>query len=262
MYPHHEESLKKMVDYFSGRGEILALVFGGSVAKGCERPDSDLDAMVIVTDEYYAQREKENRVTETISGYCTYEGGYFDVKYMTKAFIEAAADHASEPTRNSFIGSRVLFTRDPDIPGIIARIPVFQKQERADKELSFFSNLWLNYYYFWKSCKPEGYMRAHAANQIVYSVYRMILQENEILFPCNRRLEEFVEKAPRKPEDIVPLCQAFCKEQSDALCDAVFNAFTAWTSFDTNVDSSIILSRYSLDYEQWWNVPRPHVDEY
>ena len=105
MYPHHEESLKKMVDYFSGRDEILALVFGGSVAKGCERPDSDLDAMVIVTDEYYAQREKENRVTETISGYCTYEGGYFDVKYMTKAFIEAAADHASEPTRNSFIGS-------------------------------------------------------------------------------------------------------------------------------------------------------------
>ncbi len=262
MYPHHEESLKKMVDYFSGRGEILALVFGGSVAKGCERPDSDLDAMVIVTDEYYAQRERENRVTETISGYCTYEGGYFDVKYMTKAFIEAAADHASEPTRNSFIGSRVLFTRDPDIPGIIARIPVFQKQERADKELSFFSNLWLNYYYFWKSCKPEGYMRAHAANQIVYSVYRMILQENEILFPCNRRLEEFVEKAPRKPKDIVPLCQAFCREQTDALCDAVFNAFTAWTSFDTNVDSSIILSRYSLDYEQWWNVPRPHVDEY
>ena len=262
MYPHHEESLKKMVDYFSGRDEILALVFGGSVAKGCERPDSDLDAMVIVTDEYYAQREKENRVTETISGYCTYEGGYFDVKYMTKAFIEAAADHASEPTRNSFIGSRVLFTRDPDIPGIIARIPVFQKQERADKELSFFSNLWLNYYYFWKSCKPEGYMRAHAANQIVYSVYRMILQENEILFPCNRRLEEFVEKTPRKPKDIVPLCQAFCREQSDALCDAVFNAFTAWTSFDTNVDSSIILSRYSLDYEQWWNVPRPHVDEY
>ena len=141
MYAHHAESLQNMIDYFSGREEIIALVFGGSVAKGCERPDSDLDAMVVVTDEYYAQREKENRVTETISGYCTYEGGYFDVKYMTKAFIAAAADHASEPTRNSFIGARVLFSRDPEIPGIVARIPVFQKQERADKELSFFANL-------------------------------------------------------------------------------------------------------------------------
>lgn len=77
MYAHHAESLQNMIDYFSGREEIIALVFGGSVAKGCERPDSDLDAMVVVTDEYYAQREKENRVTETISGYCTYEGGYF-----------------------------------------------------------------------------------------------------------------------------------------------------------------------------------------
>ena len=143
MYAHHAESLQNMIDYFSGREEIIALVFGGSVAKGCERPDSDLDAMVVVTDEYYAQREKENRVTETISGYCTYEGGYFDVKYMTKAFIAAAADHASEPTRNSFIGARVLFSRDPEIPGIVARIPVFQKQERADKELSFFANLML-----------------------------------------------------------------------------------------------------------------------
>ena len=57
MYPHHEESLKNMIEYFSGRDEIIALVFGGSVAKGCERPDSDLDAMVIVTDAYYAERE-------------------------------------------------------------------------------------------------------------------------------------------------------------------------------------------------------------
>ena len=198
MYAHHAESLQNMIDYFSGREEIIALVFGGSVAKGCERPDSDLDAMVVVTDEYYAQREKENRVTETISGYCTYEGGYFDVKYMTKAFIAAAADHASEPTRNSFIGARVLFSRDPEIPGIVARIPVFQKQERADKELSFFANLMLNYHYFWKACEPDGYMRLHVAGQIVYSIYRMILQENEILFPCNRRLEEFVENAPKK----------------------------------------------------------------
>lgn len=262
MYAHHAESLQNMIDYFSGREEIIALVFGGSVAKGCERPDSDLDAMVVVTDEYYAQREKENRVTETISGYCTYEGGYFDVKYMTKAFIAAAADHASEPTRNSFIGARVLFSRDPEIPGIVARIPVFQKQERADKELSFFANLMLNYHYFWKACEPDGYMRLHVAGQVVYSIYRMILQENEILFPCNRRLEEFVENAPKKPENIVSLCRAFCREQSDTLCDAVYQAFIGWTSFDTKTDYNALLSRYSLDYEQWWNVPRPHVDEY
>ena len=52
MYQHHEESLKILEDMFRGREEVIALVFGGSVAKGMERPDSDLDAMVIVTQEY------------------------------------------------------------------------------------------------------------------------------------------------------------------------------------------------------------------
>lgn len=37
MYRHHEESLEKLKDYFSDREEVIATVFGGSVAKGCER---------------------------------------------------------------------------------------------------------------------------------------------------------------------------------------------------------------------------------
>lgn len=262
MYAHHAESLQNMIDYFSGREEIIALVFGGSVAKGCERPDSDLDAMVVVTDEYYAQREKENRVTETISGYCTYEGGYFDVKYMTKAFIAAAADHASEPTRNSFIGARVLFSRDPEIPGIVARIPVFQKQERADKELSFFANLMLNYHYFWKACEPDGYMRLHVAGQIVYSIYRMILQENEILFPCNRRLEETVEAAPHKPEHIVELGRKAADTLADEDLEAFAKAYFDWTTWQFPTEHSVILARYVEDFEQWWYQPRPLVGEW
>lgn len=108
MYQHHEESLKILEDMFRGREEVIALVFGGSVAKGMERPDSDLDAMVIVTQEYFDQCMKENRTAECLSG-CTYEGGYFDIKYMTKDFLEQAALKGSEPTRNSFVKSRVLF---------------------------------------------------------------------------------------------------------------------------------------------------------
>ena len=119
MYRHHEESLKIMEDYFRKRKEVIALIFGGSVAKGMERPDSDLDAMVIVPDAYYETLLEENRTAETIDGLCTYEGGYFDVKYMTKDYLRAAAERGSEPTRNSFIGSRVLFSSDPEIEGLV-----------------------------------------------------------------------------------------------------------------------------------------------
>ncbi len=87
MYKHHEESLENLKNYFSGKEEVIAVIFGGSVAKGCARPDSDLDAMVVVTDTAYALRVQQNSTAETIEGYCTYEGGYFDIKYMTKSFF-------------------------------------------------------------------------------------------------------------------------------------------------------------------------------
>ena len=58
MYPHHEESLKIMEKFFREKEGVIALVFGGSVAKGMERPDSDLDGMVIVSDERYEALRK------------------------------------------------------------------------------------------------------------------------------------------------------------------------------------------------------------
>lgn len=191
MYPHHQESLQIMQEYFE-KQDVIALIFGGSVAKGTERPDSDLDAMVVVSDEIYRHRQAEHRTAETIGGLCTYEGGYFDVKYMTKDFLLDAAEHGSEPARNAFLKARVLFTRDPEIPDILARIPVFQTHEKEEKLLSFYADYWLNHFYFLKGCRVEGYMRLHAVGEIVYSLYRILLQEHEVLFACNRRLEEQV----------------------------------------------------------------------
>ena len=86
MYQHHEESLAIALDYFKTKSRVkdglIAIIFGGSVAKGCERPDSDLDFMVIVTDEKYAQLKAEGIATEAIHGLCTYPEGYFDIHFI------------------------------------------------------------------------------------------------------------------------------------------------------------------------------------
>ena len=48
--------------------EAIALILIGSVAKGTERADSDLDGVVILSEEEYAEKEKNNTTTETING--------------------------------------------------------------------------------------------------------------------------------------------------------------------------------------------------
>ena len=262
MYRHHEESLKNMEELFRKREEVIALILGGSVAKGMERPDSDLDAMVIVPDEYFEKLLKEDRTAETISGYSTYEGGYFDVKYMTKNYLHMAAEKGSEPTRNSFVKSRVIFSHDPEIEELVAAIPVFQEHEREEKMLSFYIDLYLNYGYFWKCCAPEGYMKARTASEIVYAVYRLILQENRVLFPCNRRLEETVMGIRNKPEGIVELCRQFCETMEEGLADRIVESYHAWTSYDYKKNASIYLSQYCMDFEKWWLYPRPLIAEW
>lgn len=262
MLKHHEESLEILVRYFKDKPETIAVVFGGSVARGCERPDSDLDAMIIITDEAYEERRKTNTTVETIVGMCTYEGGYFDVKYMTKTYLRIAAEKASEPTRNSFMSSRVLYTLDEEINELVSRIPVFQESESEDKMLSFYSDLSLNYNYFWKSCAIDGYMKIRTAGEIIYSIYRMILQENKIFFPSNRRMEEYVANAPKSPENIVELAADFIRVLDDTTCDAFVKAFLGWTSFVPPEDYNQILGRYVADFEQWWMKPRPLIAEW
>ena len=262
-YPHHREAVKELISIFREKEGVIALVFGGSVAKHMEREDSDIDAMVIVTEEFYERKRKVNCIAECISmGDCAYPGGYFDVKYMTKDYIRDAAEKGSEPTRNSFIGSHVLFSADEEVTELVRRIPVLQKQEFEEKMLSFFSNLQLNYNYFWKACRPEGYMKLKVASEIVYSLYRMVLQENEILFPCNRRLEQFVKLAPDQPEHLVEYCEEFCRTLEDDPLDKALEAWKAWTHYQYPTDSAVCQSRYCDDFEQWWRVPRPLVSEW
>ncbi|MDE7353468.1 MAG: nucleotidyltransferase domain-containing protein [Acetatifactor sp.] len=262
MYPHHRESLKNMTAYFQEKKEVIALILGGSVAKGCARPDSDLDAMAVLSEQDYEVKAEKNATAETIGGLCTYDGGYFDVKYMTKQFLYDAAVKGSEPARNAFLSARVLFSRDPEIENIVAGIPVFQTAEKEEKMLSFYSNFWLNYYYFLKSCPIDGYMKLRAVSEVIYSIYRMVLQENEILFPCNRRLEEFVGYISEDTARLTDLGKKFAASLDMADGDAFVKYYMEITSWHFPTDLSQVLSRYTADFEQWWRVPRPNINEW
>lgn len=187
---------------------MIAIVLDGSIVKGNARPDSDVDAIVVVTQEKYEALKAENRLAEVIAGHCTYEGGYFDIKYKTKRIMERAALHASEPTRNAFVKAKVIYATDSEIQPLVEKIASYPEAERAEKVKCFNANLQLNRGYFLYCVKEDNaYMRAHLAQEIVYSVYRLILAENRELFPCNRRLEGTVQKCKRRPENILDWAQ-------------------------------------------------------
>lgn len=261
MYKHHEESIENMISYFKQQGAV-ALILGGSVAKGTARADSDLDGFVILTEEDYAQKEKTHTTTETINGMCTYEDGYFDIKYMTKEYLKELAQKGSEPARNGFTKARILFSNDSEIEELLPQIPIFQKSEKQEKLLSFYSDFWLNYYYFLKSCPIDGYMKMRTIAEIIYSLYRIILQENEILFDCNRRLEEQVTSISPQTADWVKAAKKLEVSQETQDADVFVEMFLQITTYIPSADINEVLTTYSKDFQEWWRNPRPNINEW
>lgn len=253
MYPHHIESIEKLKEYFMPMDGMIAIILDGSVVKGNERPDSDIDALIVVTEEKYRELAAQNRLAEVITGRCTYEGGYFDVKYKTKSILETSALRASEPTRSAYVKARVLYSSDPDIAPLVEKIAAYPEHELQAKIRCFNADLQLNRGYF-LHCVPESnaYMRAHLAQEIVYSVYRLILAENRELFPCNRRLEETVRKCSKRPADILELGAAFLKNITPETCEKFVGAFWRQSSLPLTDDVSENCSQYVRYYEDWW----------
>ncbi len=262
MYPHHEQALENLKAYFSKEPGVIAVIFGGSVAKGLERPDSDIDAMIVVTDERYEELRNQNLLSQVIFGYCDYEGGYFDVKYMTKGYLAAAADHGSEPTRNSFVKSRCLMTTDPEIPELVERIQTFQKQEKADKQLSFYAALSLNTGYFWHFIQEDPLLKARTVSDIAFFTLRLLLEDREIFFPCAKSLIKTVERLSDKPAGVLENCRAFLENPCDDTLHAFVNPVLAFIEFRPPENYDLVLSRYTEDNEQWWYQSRPLIAEW
>ncbi len=90
---------------------MIGVVVVGSVARGDERPDSDVDVYLVVTDEAYADAARSGQVAFVSTVGVAYEGGYVDVKLASPSYLRAAVDHGDDPTRASFDGGRVTFDR-------------------------------------------------------------------------------------------------------------------------------------------------------
>ena len=265
MHQHHADSIERLLDMFRDREDVIAVILGGSVAKGIERPDPDIDAMVVLTDVPAASDPPRVR-SECVFGRCTYPEGYFDLKYYTKDYLEKAALHGSEPTRNAFLGSRCLSTKDPGIPELLARIARYPEDERQDKILSFLSSFALNKDYFWGEATRAGdpYLLARTTADIVLFGLRLLLAHNRILFPCHKRLLETAERCPLRPDGVIDLARALLFAPTDGNKEAFVSAILGFSDWGDILarDYDATISRFIDDNELWWYETRPVLAEW
>jgi predicted nucleotidyltransferase len=260
MLEHHERAIARVVEKMQADPDCLAVIVGGSLAHGLGRPDSDVDVMLVLTEEAFARKQETGELTMYAPELADYAGGYVDGKFVSRGFLEAAADHGSEPARFAFADALVPWTSDPDLPDLLRRVSAYPEAGRAGKMQGFVAQLQALQWYMGEAEKWDNpYLRNWVAVRAVLMGYRLILAHNRMLFPYHKWLTTFIERAPEKPDNLIALGEALLaapsRETCDAFCEAVLQ-FHAW-----EMPPKGWPARFMQDSELNWLDGRPPLED-
>lgn len=239
MHPHHRTAIDRVTERLRADPEVQALLLGGSIAHGFERPDSDVDLMLVVSDADHAARLRDGHVQYWTREGCDWPGGYAEGKYVSPGFLAQVAERGSEPARFAFQDARVLFAR-AGVDGLdarlreIARYPVEGKAERIAR---FHAQFEAWHWYAHEALKlGDRYLLGCAVARTVLFAGRMLLAHNERLYPYHKWLMRVLQDAPDRPADLMERIAAVHADPSQAnllgLWACVKN-FRAWEGAGT-----------------------------
>ena len=218
---HHEETLAAYVESVRTRPETLGVVLVGSVCRGTERPDSDVDVYRVITDEAFEVADATETLSYSIPEISTYEGGTSTSGVLPRYL--AAGLHGDEPTRASFVGARVAYSTLPDLERTVAAIPTLTDDEWRQREMSYISQLRLYFRYFLKQGEKldDVYLLHWAAVHGVNAASRALLAHGRILFRGAKYSRALLADLPDLPA-------GFLEDTADLLCSDVRRARRSW----------------------------------
>lgn len=248
---HHEDAIAAFTAAVTD--EQLAIIVTGSVARGTERADSDVDLYVVVDDAALEAARAERRVMYTSTDGIDYDGGYFDVKLVSESLLRDAALRADDATRASFEGARVVFSRLDGLDGLIRgirNVPV----ETWDAHLaSFLAQVRLHGGYFLPQAHEAGnvFLLHSAAVHLAGAASRALLAHNRVLYAGPKYLEKTVASLPLKPAGFAEAITALLTDPAPATANAVTALLEGFRDWPLPREDT--LSTFVLDNELAWH---------
>jgi predicted nucleotidyltransferase len=249
---HHEESIDRFVEATRSAETCDAVIVEGSVARGTERPDSDVDLYLVVDDDAFARARDDGRLSYVSGEGVTYEGGYFDIKLVTLDYLDQAALRGDDPCRASFQSARVAWSTIDDLEERLARILAVSEESWSRREAAFMAHARLQNWYFLPQAFDHGntFLLHHAAVHLVMAAGRALLALNRVLFKAPKYLERTVADVPRKPDGYVQLANDVLARPTPATAAALMSALEEFHSWPLSPAET--LSRYVEDNELAW----------
>ncbi len=251
MREHHQHTIDRLIAHFQTDPAFLALIVGGSIARGWEREDSDVDILLLANDEEYARRLAHRELHYFSIDFCNYPGGYVDGKIMDLAFLKEVSDHGSEPARAAFKGAILAYSHLPELEALLKDIPIYPESQRTAHIQSFFAQVQALLWYVGEAEKRnDNYLLRKMSADLVLFGGRLILAHNRILYPVHKWFMKELEQAPEKPDNFLPLADELMDHPSKQTADAFARCVLDFSSWDT--PSEGWPARFMEDTEWSW----------
>ncbi len=206
MYPHHRQTLDNITSHLAKADETLGILLVGSIAHGFEQPGSDVDIMVVVPDDVFEERKARGELTAIDLDNCTYDGGYIDIKYVSLKLMDRVRDIGSEPARFAYHGASLVFSRDERIAPLIAEIARYPTERKTDNLKRFFAQIQAWNWYRGEAVKHDNaYLLNHAMDNLILFGGRLLLAENEVLYPSHKWFMRVLSGVREKPDGVMDL---------------------------------------------------------
>ena len=201
---HHQRAIDRLADSYRDDPRFLGLIIGGSVAKGYARDDSDVDFLIIATDEAFEDCLRRRDLFINRRDLCDYDGGFVDGKIINLAFLEDVAEKGNEPSRAAFEGAFAAYSHVPNLDELLPRIPVYPEAGHDERVKAFYSMAFIQHWLFHEAERHGNrYTLTRAASQLALFAGRLILADNRRLFPYHKWLPRTLESVPAKPTNLM-----------------------------------------------------------
>lgn len=232
MYSHHEEGIKNYTEKMKIQEGIQAVIIGGSIAHGFDTEKSDIDVMLVVSEEEYKRRLKASAVQFLEVAECSYEKCNIDGKYISMEYLKRIMQSGNEATRFAFKGAFAPYSRLENLETIIEEIQKYPVSEKQSKINRFYAQFKAWSYYCKHAFRNEdSYLLSFAASNLVLFGGRLILAHNETLFPYHKWFMRVLGDVKDKPEGIVEAAQLLIERRQKEDYErfySLINDFRQW----------------------------------
>ena len=258
---HHQRAIDRLGDAYRNDPRFRGLVIGGSVAKGYARDDSDVDFVIIATDEAFERHRRERDLFVNRRDLCDYDGGFVDGKIVDLSFLEGVAERGNEPSRAAFEGAFVAYSHIPDLDVLLRRIPVYPEAGHDDRVKAFYSMAFIQHWLFHEAERHGNrYTLTRAASQLALFAGRLILAHNRRLFPYHKWLPRTLESVPEKPAGMMACFNDLLDEPSGERATALFEQVRSF--HDWGVSDLEAYTWFMTDVEWSWTSGTTPIEDW